>query len=198
LSEDHERHGKVNRNSLRPMYEELTEEERFRLSLRALASGDHSEATHLAESCPRVDGSAVDPAFSDPVHASYRLASVFARIAGPLLGWLNLVEALELILTGEKGRDSLERRCQFVVTMVLDSAAQSGARRLRSLVDAFDQVCSERAGLPGSVLLCAWVQETAIALHQAGGWIVELEADPAIKDEFKITLDQAWTLQVDD
>jgi hypothetical protein len=185
----------VNRNSLRPMYRELTEEERFRLSLRSLASGDQSEATHLAESCPRVEGSVVDPAFSEPVHASYRLASAFSRMAGPLFGWLNLVEALEGILTGEAGRRSLQPYSQFVVTWVLDLSAQEAARRLRALVDAFEEVCAERAELPGSVLLCVWVQEAAIALHQAGGWIEELEADPATKDEFKVTLDQAWTLE---
>jgi hypothetical protein len=185
----------VKRNSLRPMYEELTGEERFRLALRAAASGDHSEATHLADSCPRLEGKGTDPAFSGPVRASSRLATAFARSAGPLFGWLNLVTALESILTGEKGRESLQPYSQFVVTMVLDMAAQQASRRLRALVDAFEDVCSERAELPGSVLLCAWVQETAIALHQTQGWIVELEADPEIKDEFKAALDQAWTLE---
>lgn len=79
--------------------------------------------------------------------------------------------------------------------MVLDTAAEQASRRLRALVDAFEEVCSDRAELPGAILLCSWVQETAIALHQAQCWIEELDADPVTKGEFKATLDQAWTLQ---
>jgi len=176
------------------MYDQLTGEERFRLALRAAASADESEANHLMESCPRVEGSAVDPAFADPVMASFRLASAFSRTAGPLFGWLNLVAALESLLTGEGGRKCLQPYSQFMVTCVLDLAAQEGARRLRALVDAFEEVCSERAELPGAVLLCVWAQEAASSLHVAQSWIEGLEGDAQVKEEFKKTLDQAWTL----
>jgi hypothetical protein len=50
------RRGNVNRNSLRAMYEALTPEERFRLSLEAAAHGDQRECLYPVQSCPRVEG----------------------------------------------------------------------------------------------------------------------------------------------
>src|SRR5947208_16937527 len=83
-----ERQEKVNRNSLRPMYPGLTGEERFRLAVQVGAAGDDQETMHVARSCTRVQGTVVDPSFTIPVMASFRLASVFARAAGPYFGWL--------------------------------------------------------------------------------------------------------------
>src|SRR2546430_8605423 len=95
-----ERKEKVNRNSLRPMYRGLSGEERFRLAVQVGAAGDDQETMHVLRSCPRVEATAMDPSFAEPVMASFRLASAFARAAGPYLGWLDAVGVLEGLLTG--------------------------------------------------------------------------------------------------
>jgi len=184
----------LNSNSLRPMYAKLTGEERFRLAVQAGASGDYRECMHLSSSCPRVEGTAMDPSFTGPTLASFRLASAFARAFGPFLGWLNLVSVLEGLLTGEKGRAFLAREAQFPVAMVLDRAAEVAARGLRALADAFEEVCLERAGLSPAVLLSFWDPEVAAALRAREDWIQDLEADPGAREEFKARLDHAWTL----
>ena len=184
----------MNRNSLRPMYPKLTGEERLRLAMQAGASGDGRECMHLLNSCPRVEGTAVDPSFTTPALASYRLASAFARAFGPFLGWLNLVSVLEGLLNGEKGRAFLAREAQLPVAIVLDRAAEGAARRLRALADAFEEVCLQRAGLPPAVLLSFWDPEAAAALQASEDWIQDLEADPGAREEFKARLDYAWTL----
>jgi hypothetical protein len=70
------------------MYPKLTGKERFRLAVQSGACGDDREAIHLIECCTRVEKTAMDPSFTTPALASYRLALAFAQAAGPYLGWL--------------------------------------------------------------------------------------------------------------
>jgi hypothetical protein len=186
----------VNRNSLRPMYAGLTGEERFRLAVQVGAAGDDQETMHVARSCPRVQGTVLDPSFTTPVMASFRLASVFARAAGPYLGWLGAVGMLEGLLAGEQGRALLAQDTQLPVTIVLDRAAEGAARDLRALIDAFEEVCRERAGLSGQVLLSFWVPEVEAAVEAIEEWIQGLDADAGTREGFKAGLDQAWTLSL--
>ena len=187
---------KVNRNSLRPMYPGLTGEERFRLAVQVGAAGDDQETMHVLRSCPRVQGTVVDPSFTAPVMASFRLASAFARAAGPYLGWVNAVGMLEGLLTGDRGRALLARDAQLPVSMVLDHAVEGAARDLRALIDAFEEVCRERAGLSGQVLLRFWVPEVAALLEASNQWVPDLDADAGTREGFKAGLDQAWTLSL--
>jgi hypothetical protein len=184
----------VNRNSLRPMYGNLTGEERFRLAVRAGASGDDQECAHLFSSCRRVAGTAMDPSFTGPTQDSFRLAWAFARACGPYLGHLVAIETLEGLLTGENGRTILDPRAAGRVGLVLARVAQGAARDLRAMVDAFEEVCQERAGLSSSDLLRFWAPEVEAGLQAAEEWINELEADPRTRDEFKAGLDHIWTL----
>ena len=114
----------MNRNSLRGVYPALTGEERFRLAVQVGAAGDDRETMHVLRSGPRVQGTVVDPSFTTPATASFRLASAFARAAGPYLGWLGAVELLEDLLTGEQGRALLAPDARLPVVMVLDRAAE--------------------------------------------------------------------------
>jgi len=178
------------------MYPGLTGEERFRLAVQVGAAGDDQETMHVARSCPRMEGTVVDPSFTTPVMASFRLASAFARAAGPYLGWVNAVGMLEGLLTGDRGLALLAREAQLPVTMVLDRAAEEAARDLRALIDAFEEVCRERTGLPGHVLLRFWVPEVAAALESVEEWIQGLDTDAGFREGVKEGLDQAWTLSL--
>ena len=191
------RQEKVNRNSLRPLYSGLTGEERFRLALQVGAAGDDRETMHVLRSGPGVQGTVVDPSFTTPAMASFRLASAFARAAGPYLGWLNAVEVLEDLLTGVAGQALLTPDGLLPVMMVLDRAAEGAARDLRALLDAFEDVCRERAGLSPEVLLRFWVPQMAAFLHAAERWVQDLDADAGTREGFKAALDQAWTLSLD-
>jgi hypothetical protein len=178
------------------MYVGLTGEERFRLAVQVGAAGDDQETMHVARFCPRVQGTVLDPSFTTPVMASFRLASAFARAAGPYLGWLGAVGMLEGLLTGEQGRALLTQDAQLPVSMVLDRASEEAARDLRALIDAFEEVCRDRAGLSGQVLLRFWVPEVAALLEGSGQWVQGLDADAGTREGFKAGLDQAWTLSL--
>jgi len=184
----------VNGKSLRPLYQSLTAEERFRLAVQAGASGDHAESIHLVSGCPRVEGTVMDPSFTLPAMASFRLASAFARACGPYLGWLSVVEMLEGLLTGDRGRALLPEGARFPVAMVLDRAAEAAARDLRAMTDAFAEVCMQRTGLSPQAVLAFWLPEVAAALQGAETWIHGLEADAGTRERFKAGLDHAWTL----
>ena len=185
----------MNRNSLRPAYSGLTGEERFRLSVRAAVSGDEAEAAYLIEGCPGVQGTVRDPSFTGPAFGSFRLTSAFAEAAGPFLGWLTLVEMLEDLLTGERGRAFLPPEANFGVAMALDRAAEAAARDLRDLIDAFEEVCAERTGLPADLLLLFWAPATAAHLKATEAWVQGLDSDPGRRKELTAHLDRVWTLQ---
>ena len=186
----------MKRDRIRPLYAHLTEPERFRLSIRLGARGDEQEALYLVRAAPTDEFEAVNPDFARPVMASFRLASAFARAAGPYLGWVNAVGMLEGLLTGDRGRALLARDAQLPVSMVLDHAVEGAARDLRALIDAFEEVCRERAGLSGQVLLRFWVPEVAALLEASNQWVPDLDADAGTREGFKAGLDQAWTLSL--
>jgi hypothetical protein len=150
---------------------------------------------HLVDGCPRVAVTALDPSFTRPAMASFRLASAFARGCGPYLGWLAMVQMLEglLPLASGEGLSCLEH-APFPLALVVEQAAEAAATDLRALTDAFAEVCSERTGLPPEAVLAFWVPEVAAALEGAQLWITGLEADAALKQRFKAGLDHAWTL----
>jgi len=138
---------------------------------------------------------AVDPSFTRPAMASFRLASAFARGCGPYLGWLAMVQVLEALLplaSGE-GLPCLEH-AEFPLALVVARTEEAAARDLRALTDAFAEVCSERTGLAPQTVLAFWVPEMAAALEDAERWIGGLQADAALKERFKAGLDHVWTL----
>ena len=188
-SERQEGKDEVNRNSLRPIYSTLAGEERYGLAAQIGAGGDTGELMHVLRSVP-------DPSFSEPAMASFRLAMAFARAAGPYLGWLQLVEMLEGLLTGERGRAVLPPDAQLPVAMVLDRAAEGAARDLRALRGALGEVCRTRAKLSPQVLLALWAPEVAAGLGDSEGWIGNVDADPATAERFRAGLDLAWTLSL--
>lgn len=185
----------MNGKALRPMYQNLTGEERFRLAVRAGVSGDDAEAAYLVNSCPRIEGTAPDPEFTGLGLASFRLASEFARSAGPYLGWLGLVEALEGMLTGKNGLASLSLPAHLRVALTLDALAEGAARCLRDLVDALEEVSLHRAGLPAKMLLKFWVPGTAAYVEAAEHWIKGLDSEPEHRESYRARLDHAWTLE---
>lgn len=185
----------MNRNTLRPMYQNLTGEERFRLAVRAGVSGDDAEAAYLVNGCPTIEGTAPDPEFTGLGFASFRLASEFARCAGPYLGWLSLVEVLEGVLTGKDGLASVSVPAHLRVALTVDALAEGAARGLRDLLDALEEVSVDRADLPGRMLLKFWVPETAAYLETAEHWIEGLDSEPEHRESYRARLDHAWTLE---
>jgi hypothetical protein len=185
----------VNRKALRLLYSDLSSAERFRLVVRAGASGDDSEAAYLVRGCPTMEGTAPDPEFTGFGFASFRLVSEFARSAGPYLGWLSVVETLEALLTGKEGLASVSVPAHVLVALTLDGLAEGAARRFRDLVDAFEEVSVERAGLPSRMLLQFWVPPTAAYLTASEHWIQGLDSEPAHRERFRARLEHAWTLE---
>jgi len=185
----------MDHKSLHRLYGGLTGEERFRMLLHVSARGDDREARYLIESTPWVEGAVCDREFATPGHASFRLASAYARFAGQSFGALRLIQVLEDVFTGEPGRPILPLEGALPVAWTLDRLAEGEARRLRALTDAFDEVCQDRLGCSPEVLLSFWMPDVADLLRDAQPWIEGLEAKPALRDRFRGFLDQVWTLE---
>src|SRR5437016_5304940 len=75
------------------------------------------------------------------------------------------------LLTGERGRALLASDGLLPVMMVLDRAGEGAARDLRALIDAFEEVCRQRAGLSPQVLIRFWVPKMAAFLQAAEHWV---------------------------
>jgi hypothetical protein len=185
----------VNRNRLRGMYPALTTEERFRLSVQAGATGDEKECLHLVRSCPQVDGTAADPSFTGPLMASHRVAWAFAQTASGYLAWIDAVEAMEQLFTGESGRAVVRQEARVPVALALDETLANVAFGLRALVDAFEDLCRNRAELSSRTVLAFWVPHVATALREAEPLIDGLESDSVLRESFRSGLDRYWTLE---
>ena len=185
----------MDHKSLHRLYGGLTGEERFRMLLQVSARGDHREARYLIESTPLEEGAVCDREFATPGHASFRLASAYARFAGLYFGSLRLIEVLEDVLSGEAARNVLPLEGAVPVALTLDILAEGEARRLRALTDAFEELCQDRLGCSPEVLLSFWMPEVADLLREAQPWIEGLEAKAALRDKFRAFLDQVWTLE---
>ena len=187
----------MNRNSLRRSYAALTAYERFQLTVQAGASGDQEESLHLLRSCPRVAGTAVEPSFTGPVLASHRAAWAFAQTASGYLAWIDAMQAVEQLFTGESGRAVVRQEAWVLVALALDETVATLAFDLRALVDAFEDVCRDRAGLSSETVLAFWVPHVASRLREAEPLIRGLDPDPVLRESFRAGLDLHWTLEVD-
>jgi hypothetical protein len=196
--EARKRKERMNRNRLRPMYASLTEEERFRLVVQTGGAGDHAEAMHLTRSCPQVELTGADPSFAGPGMASHRLAWAFAQTAWGYLGWISAMEVVEQLLTGESGRAVVRQEARVPVALALEETVATAAFGLRALLDAFEQVCRSRAGLPSRAVLAFWIPYVAAALAEAEPLIDGLQPEPALTEAFRAGLDRHWTLETEE
>jgi hypothetical protein len=85
----------VRRDRLGKLYDRFDPEERFRLTLEALARGDEREAKRLSESCPLRTYTIKDLAYCDRLRASRQISTI-AYLGGlaPILGKLQIIEAI--------------------------------------------------------------------------------------------------------
>lgn len=83
-------------------YDRLDPDERFRLSLDAMARMDADELARLRRTCPRRHYSMIDPAFLNRLEAAERIATRFAIL------WLHFTRALRLVeMIAEEYRSSM-------------------------------------------------------------------------------------------
>jgi hypothetical protein len=82
------------KKDLTKLYGQLTGEERFKLTLAAIARGDEGELEHLNRTCPRKAYDVADPACKDRFLGSQYVALVFA------LDWMEQERAYSIIKVG--------------------------------------------------------------------------------------------------
>jgi hypothetical protein len=83
----------VRKDRLGKLYDRFDPEERFRLSLKALARGDEREAQRLSASCPLRTYTMKDLAYCDRVRASRQITTVLYVGLAPILAKLQMIEA---------------------------------------------------------------------------------------------------------
>jgi hypothetical protein len=86
----------VRKDRLGKLYDRFQPEERFRLTLEALARGDEGEADRLSESCPRRTYTMNDLAYGDKIRAGLQITMVVCLDLGPRLAKLQMLDALRV------------------------------------------------------------------------------------------------------
>ena len=94
----------MNTNSASRLYDRLTADERFRLTIEAEARDDEREAGRLAASCPRKVYRMVDGQYADRMRASSEIVSAIILDLAPRLGKLRMIEAFREFLPLFLGR----------------------------------------------------------------------------------------------
>jgi hypothetical protein len=82
----------VRKDRLGKLYDRFDPEERFRLTLEALARGDEQEAKRLSGSCPLRTYTMKDVAYSDRLHASRQITTIVYLALARILAGLQLIE----------------------------------------------------------------------------------------------------------
>jgi hypothetical protein len=84
----------VTNDRLSKFYDRFQPEERFRLTLEALARGDEEEAERLSDSCPRRTYTMNDLAYGDKVRGGLQITMVVCLHLTPSLAQLRMIRAL--------------------------------------------------------------------------------------------------------
>jgi hypothetical protein len=87
----------MRKGRLDKLYDRFTPEERFRLTLEALARGDEQEAERLSESCPRRTYTMNDAAYGDRMRAGLQITMAICLDLAPRLAKLRMIEAFRVI-----------------------------------------------------------------------------------------------------
>jgi hypothetical protein len=109
--------------TFRPNYDQLTPEERVHLVLAAFERADPDEVDRLAESCPRVEATIDDPAYTELLESMKRAGIV------ALLQWL---DASHHVVCGRTNVVTLQRILQLET--LLDGDALGCARELKGTI----------------------------------------------------------------
>lgn len=82
----------MKKDRLGKLYDRFDSEERFRLTLEALARGDEQEAKRLSGSCPLRTYTMKDVAYSDRLHASRQITTIVYLDLARILAGLRIIE----------------------------------------------------------------------------------------------------------
>jgi hypothetical protein len=82
----------VRKDRLGKLYDRFDPEERFRLTLEAMARGDEQEAKRLSGSCPLRTYTMKDVAYSDRLHASWQITTIVYQDLARILAGLRMIE----------------------------------------------------------------------------------------------------------
>jgi len=87
----------MRKDRLDKLYDRFTPEERFRLTLEALAREDEQEAERLSKRCPRRTYTMNDAAYEDKMRAGLQITMAICLDLAPRLAKLRMIEAFRVI-----------------------------------------------------------------------------------------------------
>jgi hypothetical protein len=172
----------MKRRPNRGTYEELSGEERFRLMLQAEDRGDDPEHEHLRSTCPRVLAGykEPEPEFLRTAEAATAVARALATGAGPMVGWLSLLEVLKEpcrrvadLLTDPPEDD------QGFPFLIMQAAHNRALVTMKGMLEGFRAVCEE-ASLNPEVVLRVLAPHLAEALEPYRAEIEQAPTDPEL------------------
>ncbi|HEY7063607.1 MAG TPA: hypothetical protein VII06_19160 [Chloroflexota bacterium] len=173
-------------NRLVKVYDRLTPQERFVLTVAAEARGDERERAELVRTCPRHDYIMTDAEFTTRVETSELLGIAVMCDTQKMLGWLDLLAVLRPVLDDHDLSDA-----RFA-SLICEKAEGVAAARVKAVWEAFQDGCREHLGVEGRILLRAYSVPLEDRLAQYADELEAVERDDDLYAEYKETITAIW------
>ena len=167
------------------LYDRLTPDERFLLTLAAKARGDKTESERLIRECPRRSYYVRDAEFDQRIEASQWLGLAVMTDTMKMLGWLDLLAVLQLLLDAEDTDTDL-------VTLLCTTAKREAGAHIKAVWEAFRDTCGEVLGVDAEVLLRANGVPVPDRLAQYADLLSDTERDGEVYTEYRELVTAVW------
>jgi hypothetical protein len=182
------------RKKLERVYGNLTPQERFQLSLEAMARGDLPEQERLMETCPRLSYLETDAAYTSRMEAIALFVGALMIDLRPMLAQLQLADGL--LYRYLEGPVPLVERSPVEQEFgeVLSIQAMVFACRARSMWEAFGAVCEDELGTKADVVAGAIFPEIRDDMARYDDLIHLVPRDETLEAQYREVLQENWTL----
>jgi len=197
------------KKNLAKLYDQFTGLERLRLVIGAQARGDEAEVTCLVQSCPRVNYSSGDRAYTVPMRATVHLVEAVCHNFDRGIGRLQALDAVQCMISGLIDHlsklDNVPQKKIEVIVETLEGLSEMQIAPFRVAMLAEIKVAHEAIGkffqdklnLPSDTLLKAFATPYWEWLEELKEEISTVEVDPERVAEFEERLDNGWNQRIE-
>lgn len=122
------------------MYPKLSADERFKMVIKAFVNGDEVQREKLVKSCPQVNYSGSDHAYTERIEASRDIVTVFII---QLLEYDKIIAIMKILKGLNNEVDVL-------------NAEEKTINEVRAFILAFETFCKEHVGIDAKDMIQAW------------------------------------------
>ncbi len=191
------------KKNLSKLYDRLTGEERFKLTLAAIARGDKGELEHLKQTCPRYDYRIMDPACADRFELSMIIALAFS------MDWISIERSYIIMMFCLKVmafmpcifdnkaiylldfKDDREASLNTGLTERCIAELTEKKIALKSVQTALEIFCQE-VDVPLEHML-VWAPDIYEWINEYKPTLADVEPDEVVVDSYIALYHQLWT-----